>query len=84
MYIRNTSTCSLCTKGRPLFEGLVENDYFVGKTEFKDKKENNIFRRRLQFSFEDFVDKEGSAAAATGKGHEEDNENSRPQRKQTL
>ena len=50
----------------------------------RDKKETKIFREKLKVSFEDFVDKEGSAAAATGKGHEEDNENSRPQRKRTL
>ena len=86
LYMRNTSTCSLCRKGRLLFEGLLENEYLVGKTHFKDKKEMTGFRRKLQFSFEDFVDKEGSAAAAAGKGHEEDEENDCPprQRKSTL
>ena len=82
--MRNTSTCSLCRKGRLLFEGLVENEYFVAKTDFKDKKEKKIFRRRLQVSFEDFVDEEGSAAAAAGKGHKDDEENNCPPGEQTL
>ena len=83
LYMRITTTCSPCRKGRLLFEGLVENEYFVGKTDFKDKKEF-FFRKKLQVSFEDFVDEEGSAAAAAGKGHEEDEENNSPPRKQTL
>ena len=82
LYMSNTSTCSLCRKGRLLRP--LENEYFVGKTDLKDKKEKNIFRRNLQVSFEDFVDKEGSAAAAAGKGHEDDEENNCPPREQTL
>ena len=33
-------------KRKTFFEGLDENEYFVGKTEFKDKKEKKIFRRK--------------------------------------
>ena len=67
-----------------MFEGPVENEYSVGTTDFKDKKEKKVFNRKLKFSFEDFVDKEGSVAAATGKRHEEDDENNCPPREQAL
>ena len=47
-------------------------------------KKRRSFCRKLQVSFEDFVDEEGSAAAAAGKRHEEDEENNCPPREQTL